>query len=57
MDNDAGVRTRLLELKVSESLVNRLDPAQTRDLLPRIETLLAKYELALKEKIDALERV
>lgn len=57
MEDYAEIRAKLLEYSVSEQLLNRLEPEQARDLLERIEVLVAKYEKVLQDKADALELV
>lgn len=54
MDDDAHIRARLLEYSVSEQLLDRLDPTEARDLLRRIETMVAMHEKDLQEVVDGL---
>lgn len=54
MEDDAHIRAKLLEYSVSEKLLDRLDPAEARDLLRRIETNVAMHEKDLQEMADGL---
>jgi hypothetical protein len=52
--DDAHVRAKLLEYRVSERLLNRLQSAEALDLLDHIEAVLANYEKALDEMAERL---
>jgi hypothetical protein len=53
-DDDAHIRAKLLEYSASEQLLDRLDPTEARDLLRRIETIVAMHEKDLQHKVDGL---
>lgn len=53
-DDDAHIRAKLLEYSVSEQLLDRLEPMEARDLLRRIETIVAMHKKDLQEKVDGL---